>query len=215
MRGWSGGFEKLRRRVPALAAEAKATGSPLKLRANIVLMHQTVAAFPALCEELASWGITELTFNQLGGRDRPEFYPAHRLTLADVRTLEAQLPLLRIRLAANSTTLIGGDKYLDRIRASAMDEPNPVEDCSPGESFLFIDGRGRIAPCSFTNEDYAVSIDEITSALDIATLPFRFQQLRQTRRSNQCNDCLSTQVCDKFMPPPTSRQAAYGLAAAE
>jgi MoaA/NifB/PqqE/SkfB family radical SAM enzyme len=171
MRGWSGGFEKLRRWVPTLAAEARAGGSALKLRANIVLMHQTIAAFPALCEELASWGIAELTFNQLGGRDRPEFYPARRLTLADVGTLEAQLPRLRGRLAETSTTLIGGDKYLDRIRASAMDEANPVEDCSPGESFLFIDERGRIAPCSFTNEDYAVSIDDIASALDIAALP--------------------------------------------
>ena len=92
MRGWVGGFEKLRSWIPALASEARAQRSGLKLRANVVLMRQNVAEFPALCSELATWGIAEITFNQLGGRDRPEFHPSHRLRPADVDALEAQLP---------------------------------------------------------------------------------------------------------------------------
>src|SRR5258708_23196571 len=70
MRGWPGGFEKLRLSVPALVREARTLGSDLKLRDNAVLMRQNVADFAALCAELAEWGITEITYNQLGGRDR-------------------------------------------------------------------------------------------------------------------------------------------------
>ena len=55
MRGWPGGFEKLRLWVPALAREARRLGSDLKLRANVVLMRQNVADFAALCSELAEW----------------------------------------------------------------------------------------------------------------------------------------------------------------
>src|SRR5262249_42510002 len=95
IRGWPGGFEKLRLWVSALASEAKSLNSDLKLRANIVLMHQNVAEFGPLCLELASWGIAEITYNQLGGRDRPEFYPAHRLTSADINILERRLPEIR------------------------------------------------------------------------------------------------------------------------
>lgn len=198
MRGWPGGFDKLRQWVPMLAGEAAARDAPLKLRANVVLMRQNLAEFPLLCRELASWGIVEITFNQLGGRDRPEFYPAHRLGLAEVDTLEAMLPELRRDLAALGVALIGGENYLKRIRASSLGIRNPVEDCGPGERFLFIDERGRTAPCSFTNEDYGIDTRGVTSVADLAALPARFRAARSARRSTHCLDCLSTQVCDKF-----------------
>src|SRR5207247_9957440 len=107
----------------------------LKLRVNVVLMRQNVAGFAKLCSELSAWGIAEITFNQLGGRDRPGFHPPHRLRLADVDVLEAQLRQIRIRLDGCGTALIGGENYISRIRSSARGERNPVEDCGPGESF--------------------------------------------------------------------------------
>jgi MoaA/NifB/PqqE/SkfB family radical SAM enzyme len=201
MRGWTGGFRKLRSSVPLLAREARAAGSPLKLRVNVVLMRQTVAAFPALCAELATWGIDEITFNQLGGRDRPEFYPAHRLGVTDVDRLEAELPAIRARLAQHGVALVGGAAYLARIRASALDRRNPIADCGPGESFLFIDERGWMAPCSFTTLDYGVDVRSVRSGADVARLPERFRAPRRAARSTQCDDCLSTQVCDKFAAP--------------
>jgi radical SAM protein with 4Fe4S-binding SPASM domain len=161
-------------------------------------MRQNVADFPALCSELANWGIAEITFNQLGGRDRPEFYPAHRLRPGDVDALEARLPAIRRRLSDFGAVVIGGDNYLKRIRASARDERNPVEDCKPGESFLFIDEAGRISPCSFTPLEYGLDVRTIRTAADLAALPARYRELRQTQRSTHCDDCLSTQVCDKF-----------------
>jgi radical SAM protein with 4Fe4S-binding SPASM domain len=198
MRGWPGGFEKLRLWVPALAREARALGSDLKLRANVVLMRQNVADFAALCSELAEWGITEITYNQLGGRDRPEFYPTHRLRQADVNILEAQLPGIRRRLRDRGAILIGGEEYVTRIRASALDQRVPIADCEPGKHFLFIDEAGRVSPCSFTTLDYGVDIRTLRTAADLAALPGIFRKLRDTKRSAQCDDCLSTQVCGKF-----------------
>ena len=100
VRGWRGGWEKLRAGVRALVAARAHAGAPLKLRANVVLMRDNLAQFAALCDALAGWGIDEITFNQLGGRDRPEFFPAHRLTAADVAALRDALPALRASLAA-------------------------------------------------------------------------------------------------------------------
>jgi radical SAM protein with 4Fe4S-binding SPASM domain len=205
MRGWNGGFAKLRSWVPQLAREARALDAPLKLRVNVVLMHQNIAAFPLVCAELATWGIHEITFNQLGGRDRPEFYPMHRLTPADVDKLEAQLPAIRDCLAQDGVILVGGEGYLARIRASAMGQRNPVEDCGPGQGFLFIDEHGRVSPCSFTTSDYAIDVRTIRTEADIAALSVRFHAMQYGSRSAQCDDCLSTQVCDKFRRPELSR----------
>jgi MoaA/NifB/PqqE/SkfB family radical SAM enzyme len=198
MRGWNGGFDKLRCWIPVLANEIRMLASPLKLRANVVLMRQNIGDFPALCLELAHWGIKEITFNQLGGRDRPEFYPTHRLRISDVDALAAQLPGIRGQLKDFGTSLIGGSNYLKRIYASAEDRPNPVNDCDPCADFLFIDEKGMISPCSFTSRDYGVDVRTITTSSELAALSGRFRLMQRMNRSVQCNDCLSTQVCDKF-----------------
>jgi len=213
MRGWPGAFEKLRFWVSALAGEAQRSGSALRLKANVVLMHQNLADFAALCLEIADWGIREITFNQLGGRDRPEFYPEHRLTRADVDALELMLPKLRRDLLVRGVRLVGGAEYLIRIRASALNECIRVDDCGPGESFLFIDEAGRISPCSFTSLDYGIDIRSLKSAADLMALPARFQALRVAKRSSSCDDCMSTQVCGKFERngPAVSARTMRGL----
>jgi radical SAM protein with 4Fe4S-binding SPASM domain len=161
-------------------------------------MHQNVKEFGSLCRELANWGIAEITYNQLGGRDRPEFYQAHRLTLTDVDLLERQLPEIRQALLDKSVVLVGGEEYLTRIRVSASNEMISIDDCGPGQNFLFVDEAGHISPCSFTTYDYGVDFRTVTTAADLAALPSRFRELRETKRSTQCDDCLSTQVCGKF-----------------
>lgn len=198
MRGWPGGFEELSSWVPALAREARQGGSRLKLRANIVLMHQNIADIEELCLALASWGIAEISFNQLGGRDRPEFYPGHRLTISDICTLEGKLPDIRRQLSDRGTALIGGEEYLARIRASAFNQAVSIEDCRPGEHFVFIDEKGRISPCSFTSLEYGINSETIRTSVDFARLPSIFRNFRRAKRSSQCDDCLSTQACGKF-----------------
>lgn len=198
VRGWPGGFAALRTSVTALAAEKRALGGGPLLRANVVLMRDNLAGFPRLCEELAGWGIEQISFNQLGGNDRPEFFPAQRLLPGQVRWLAAEMPALRTRLCTQGVQLLGGPGYLRRIAATAADERLPVADCHPGERFLFINEAGSVAPCSFTVRECGVPLTELVSAEDVQRLPLRFAAARLSRNPLACGDCHSTQVFEKF-----------------
>ena len=58
-----------------------------------------------------------------------------------------------------------------------------------------------MAPCSFTTAGYGIDVRTIRTQADIAELPARFRAMQRARRSVQCDDCLSTQICDKFERP--------------
>jgi MoaA/NifB/PqqE/SkfB family radical SAM enzyme len=193
-----GSWDRIADNVRLLADMRKAQNSRLRLRANIVLMRGSLPDLPELLVTLADWGIDEITFNQLGGRDRPEFYPGNRLLPEEALELRTLLPSLAKELASRGTVLCANDGYLDRILASSEDRRLHVEDCEPGEQFLFIDEHGIVSPCSFTSAFYGIPISEIRSALDLANLPNRFRKARETRRSSECADCLSTQTFGKF-----------------
>jgi MoaA/NifB/PqqE/SkfB family radical SAM enzyme len=198
LRGWRGGWARLKDAVTALVSERRAAASRLKLRANIVVMRDNLPHFARLCEELAAWGVDEITFNALGGRDRPEFFPAHGLRPEDARLLAALVPPLARRLSARGVTLCAGPAYLERLEAAAQGRPLPVRDCGPGERFLFIDEKKRIAPCHFTSAELGVPLDEVRAAADLAVLAPRFAQARRERLPAVCGDCPSTQVFAKF-----------------
>ena len=157
-----------------------------------------VRTFPGLCAELSTWGINEITFNALGGRDRPEFFPEHRLRLADVDWLEQQLPGLRKSLAEKDVRLCGGEAYLARLRAHADGERLPIQDCTPGEHFVFVDEHGRASPCNFTTDDYGIDISGIRCGADVSSLPSRFAERRRHTPHPVCADCPSPQVFAKF-----------------
>jgi MoaA/NifB/PqqE/SkfB family radical SAM enzyme len=198
LRGCPGGWERLRLSTRRLATERNAIAASLKLRANIVLMRDNIAQFPKLCEELVGWHVDEITFNQLGGRDRPEFFPEHALRPDDVRQLRKLLPALRESLALQNVKLCGSETYLQRIEASAYQRSIPVTDCSPGEGFLFIDEVGRIAPCSFTNAEYGIHLDSIVNVNDILNLSSQFRSARKALPVKVCNDCSSNHMYAKF-----------------
>ncbi|HEY5758719.1 MAG TPA: radical SAM protein [Steroidobacter sp.] len=194
-RTWPGGFEHLRAAVTQLRANTQHRERRLRLRVNTVLMAQNIHLFGELCDQLISWGIDEITFNQLGGNDRPEFYREHRLRPTDVDALAGVLPRLRDRLWAHGIRLSGGSQYLHRFRASASGERLRIDSCNPGKKFLFVDERGRVAPCSFTLTDNGVPVDELRSVDDLMALQSHYEQ----RRSRWCDDCPSTQVFEKFV----------------
>lgn len=198
LRGRTGVFDAARDAVRALAAARREAGRGPLLRANVVLMRDTIADFERLCEELASWGVDEITFNQLGGADRPEFFPAHRLRPADVATLGERVERLRGRLAGAGVRLAGSDPYIRRIRTSAEGRRLPVADCGPGDTFLFVSEAGLVAPCSFTGEAHAIPIGELATAADVAALPARFAARLAARPAPACADCPSTRVFAKF-----------------
>jgi MoaA/NifB/PqqE/SkfB family radical SAM enzyme len=198
LRGWHGGYAHLQRATRALHAERQARGRGPLLRANVILMRETIGEFDRLCGELADWGIEEITFNQLGGDDRPEFKAIHGLVPHQVDWLVSNLPRMRRELAQRGVKLAGGSAYVRRLLATVNGRRIPVADCGPGERFLFINEHGRIAPCSFTEQTYGVPLGEIDSAEALQSLPRRFSTMRTTSPARPCEDCHSTHVFEKF-----------------
>jgi MoaA/NifB/PqqE/SkfB family radical SAM enzyme len=194
LRGWPGGFERLASVVRELVREKARRGRGPLLRVNTVLMQSNVRHFPELCRTLADWGVQELTFNRLGGRDRPEFFAEQRLLPAQIAQLGEDLPALRRELFARGLTLLGGDGYVARLLSLERGERVAVSNCEPGERFLFVDEHGKVAPCSFTLDRYGEAVGESV----VAALPRRFLVRQRSQRAEACNDCSSTQVFEKF-----------------
>lgn len=186
VRIWQGGWERLKASVVALVDQRNAAKPALKLRANVVLMHENLAQFEALCDELADWGIDKITFNQLGGRDRPEFFARQRLSESDADVLKRLVPILQARLASKGVRLCASLEYLERIEASAVNRPLAVSDCAPGQRFLFIDENGFASPCNFTTADFGIPIAEIGDVHDLLALPGRFASQQKRMRHPAC-----------------------------
>jgi AdoMet-dependent heme synthase len=178
--------------VLEVIARLRAAGARL-IRVNTVLMRANIGAFEELVQRVAAAGAHELTFNALGGNDRPEFFARERLRVEDVRALSAALPAWREHI------LIRGEPaYLGRLLASAEGTPVSVEDCGPGRSFWFIEVDGRLAPCSFTAAAYGIPLASLHTVADLDALPARFAAARTHARAAVCDDCPSTQVHAKF-----------------
>ena len=192
-------FNHLARGVPSLAQAKTHRGCGPTLHVNTVVMRSNLTQFGQLCEIAADWGVEELSFNELGGRDRPgPFFDRERLRPEDVASLRAMLPDLRKRMAARGLRICGDERYLDRLAASAAGRSVPEGDCRPGRGFLFVDERGRIAPCSFTAAEYGVPLAQMTTPADLRGLPERFEAMRRLRPAPACADCRSTQINGKF-----------------
>lgn len=198
LRGWPGGFAALVQAITALVRQRRERGRGPKLRINTVLMRATIGGYDALCRQAAEWGVDELTFNALGGRDRPEFFPEHGLRPADIADFAARLPSLRRELAAAGVNLVGGETYLARMHASAAGEARAVADCRPGEDFLFVDEAGRAGPCHFTAPQIGVPLTELGTVDALRALPAQLAAARARCRPAACEDCHSTQVWAKF-----------------
>ena len=194
---------RLRDNIGRLRDLIRREGSGPRLRLNTVLMRDNVYEFEALCQTAAAWGIEALTFNGLGGRDRPDFYPEHRLLPEQVAWLRQALPGIRERAAAQGLTICGSERYLDRVAASAAGRALPVSAepgnaCRVGVSFLFVDEQGRVSPCSYTSEVYGRTLAELGTPKAVSSLPERWALERQRQPAAACADCPSTQVFGKF-----------------
>jgi MoaA/NifB/PqqE/SkfB family radical SAM enzyme len=197
LRGWFGGFERLAAVLTELARATARRGRGPLLRVNTVLMRDNIREFPELCRALADLGVQELTFNRLGGRDRPEFFAAHRLRPAELEQFATELPALRRELGARGLSILGAHGYVERLLSLERGDAVAVRDCEPGRRFLFVDERGLLAPCSFTLDSYGEPVAEMTNG-DVAELPRRFLARQRSQRAGACDDCSSTQVFEKF-----------------
>lgn len=225
VRGAPGLFDRLAAGVSALAAAKARRGRGPTIHANTVLMRANLPLFERICNTAAAWGIEELTFNALGGRDRPgPFFDRERLRPEDVAALRALLPDLRTWMAARGLRIVGSERYLDRLAAAAAGQPISGSDCRPGRGFLFVDELGRVAPCSFTTAEYGVPVEEVVGAWerrpmtvgerpttddrrpttadrrnsDSDILAEYFGAQRRRRLAAACANCPSTQIFGKF-----------------
>jgi MoaA/NifB/PqqE/SkfB family radical SAM enzyme len=202
MRGTAGLYDQLCASIMSLAQLKARRGYGPLLRVNTILMRHNIHQLEPLCQALAECGVEELTFNTLGGRDRPEFFPDNRLLPEQVDWLRQELPQLRKRMAGLGLGLriCGSPAYLDRVANFAAGNPVPVADCAPGQHSLFIDERGWVSPCNWTLSD-GVPLAQITSPASLQDLPGRLSARRQQNRLPACSDCMSTEVFGKFAHP--------------
>lgn len=199
LRGWPGGFDRLCAALRQLAREKADRGRGPLLRVNTVLMSDNVRQFAELCRSLAELGVQQVTFNRLGGRDRPEFFAAHRLQPAELERFLAELPELRRELGARGLSILGTAAYCERLLSLERAEQVSVYDCEPGHRFLFIDEYGTVAPCSFTLESYGEPLSALPpAAWRSLDLPRRFLARQRASRAEPCNDCASSHVFEKF-----------------
>ncbi len=196
VRGRSGLFDDLRASITALSRLKARTGAGPLIRVNTILMGGNVERFEALCRTLAGWGVEAVTFNALGGGERPEFYAGQRLRPEHERWLREELPHIRERMARAGLTVCGGRAYAARIARMIRDVPVPVEECGAGQDFLFVDERGRVAPCAYTLDEYGQA--GAWSAQGVERLPGRFATLQREQWARACANCCSTQVFGKF-----------------
>lgn len=199
LRGQVGLFAQLEDSLAQLRRLGADANSSLALRVNTILMRDNVQEFETLCQTVAAWGARVITFNILGGRDRPEFYPAHHLLPEQWQTFVAALPGIRARLAPLGVTVLGNANYMQRLAATVHNQTLPITDCAPGAQFIFLDEAGTLAPCSYTTQGYGVPLSAIRSAADLSALPARFAAQQRAALQPPCYDCPSTQVFGKFM----------------
>jgi MoaA/NifB/PqqE/SkfB family radical SAM enzyme len=200
LRGAPDLFEQLRASLKSLRDLKSRLARGPRLHVNTILMRDNIFAFEDLCREVAGWGVEQLTYNALGGRDRLEFYPNHGLRPEDVAWFRRALPGIRERMAKLGLTILGSELYLRRLEASARNYHLPITDCHPGQHFLFVDEHGFVSPCSYTTQGYSVHLSELCTPEDLRRLPARFAERRRQRRLGPCLDCPSTQVFGKFEP---------------
>ena len=193
-----GHFDTVSENIRGLDKLRRETGSSLKIKVNTILMRRNASSFEEFCEYLRGIGVDEVTFNQLGGFDRPEFYGDNRLSEEQARELCERLPEMQKRFSEKGFIVRGSSKYLERILKTARGERISIGECMPAEWFWFINENGFISPCSYTSYEYKFDTKEIRSVGDFARAEEFFRLCRKNSRSKWCDDCYCTQVYDKF-----------------
>ncbi len=198
VRGAPGLHAHVRTVLADLRARKAAAGRGPVLRVNTVLRRSTVNNLEALGEELAAWGVEELTFNALGGTPSEAFYEAEHLCPSDVDWLTHNLDHIRRRLAGRGLLVRGSRRYVQRLEYAARGWQWPVADCAPGDRYWFVDELGRLAPCRFATAEYGVPVSELNTLADLRALPQRLAAQQRLAPAAACRDCHSPQLFGKF-----------------
>lgn len=198
IRKLDGHFDIVRNAINCLSNEKIRSNSNLGIKVNTILTRENIGQFEEFSQMLLEIGVDEVTFNQLGGFDRPEFYPQNRLQDNQVKEFIQAYPELRDKYSKLGLRISGSAEYLNRILFSTEDKTIAVDECNPGKWFWFINENGYISPCSYTSYEYKLHINTIKTYEDIENTQDYFSELRMTNRSRWCDDCHCTQFYDKF-----------------
>ncbi len=198
-RNYNGHFDKVTTNILTLSKNKKEINSNLIIKVNTILMKENIEYFEDFCFKLLELGVNELTFNQLGGFDRPEFYPNNRLQKEQTEIFFEKFPNIKDKLSKSGLVIHGGDAYEERIKASTDNKKIEIEECNPGSWFWFINENGFISPCSYTTYEYMFDIKNIKDVYDIEKAEEFFREKRKTSLSKWCSDCHCTQVYNKFI----------------
>ena len=165
--------------------------APLRIRINAILMRdnvQFVSAFIALLDEI---GVDEVTFNELGGIERPAFWRSHRLEPQHVDLFVQQLA----HAAPERLRIVAAPLYLERLRASAEGRKLAATSCQAIGRFLFVNEQGLTGPCPFIVDRVGRSIATVRTAQELFALANDFSR---AQGDGPCLDCKSTFNFGKF-----------------
>jgi sulfatase maturation enzyme AslB (radical SAM superfamily) len=165
--------------------------APTKIRVNAILMRDNVKFVTDFIVQLDQIGVDEVTFNELGGIERPDFWEQHRLEPAHIQQLMPQLYHARPRYLK----VLANPKYLERLQASAESRKLPISNCRAISRLLFIDEHGRMGPCPFMAPSTGAHISSLQTPADLPCLESKF---RQAQGGKPCLDCKSTLNFGKF-----------------
>lgn len=194
LRKQSGMFQRLKETCALIQAERDPRRT--LLRVNTVLTRTNIDSFGEFCWQLCEWHIDEVTFNPLGGNDRPEFVPANRLTVAQNEIFAAELEALKRDCGGRGLHIRGTAAYLQRMHATASVMPIAIDDCRPGTDFLFVDEFGRLSPCSYTAGRFSATLESL-DAHRPTSLPQILADERKSGNLSACQDCHANHVFQK------------------
>ncbi|HCT84253.1 MAG TPA: hypothetical protein DF296_03535 [Candidatus Margulisbacteria bacterium] len=197
-RNHQGLFQIVKKNIFLLHEEKMRQNKKLRIKVNTILMRGNIRYFEGFCNSLCDWGVEAVSFNQLGGRMRPGFYPENRLLPEQVTIFKSEFLRIKNELFTRGLVVYGNDKYLDWIARTAGNEKGEMQECNPGKAFLTISSDGLVSPCSSTASDYGVHSKELTDWSDIDSLETIFRNKRLKEQSSACGNCRSTQVFGKF-----------------
>ncbi len=198
VRQHSGHFEKVIKNIENIVLKKSEKNSKIVIKVNTILMRENIAQFEEFCQRLVEAGVNEVTYNQLGGYDRPEFYPENRLLKEQVNSFFEKLTEIKENFLKKGLKIYGGENYEKRIKHSTENKAISLEECNPGSWFWFINENGFISPCSYTTYEYMESINNIKKTEDIDKIEESFRKMRKENKSKWCLDCHCTQMYDKF-----------------
>lgn len=194
-------FESILEKLQKLVQQRNKLHSKVKMRVNAILMRDNHRHLDSFIEILEQSGVDEVTFNELGGIERPEFWPLQRLLPNDILRIKETLA----KKKTNTLLIKMNPSYLKRMLATAQNQSLCIENCRAIEEFLFIDEHSRMSPCTFTSQEAATQLQDIQCVEDLMRLKAKFAEMHQRElKVGPCSNCRSTYNYGKFSEMTTA-----------